>query len=52
MPYGENDPSPEYFKVEIVALLTSLVDLWINVDVLVIYILLKRVSKEAGPGGP
>ena len=49
MPDREDDPSPEYFKVEVDALLTSFVDLWIAIAVLIIDVLLKRVCKQASP---
>ena len=52
MPDREDDPSPEHFKVEVDALLTSFVDLWIAIAVLIIDVLLKRVCKQASPWRP
>jgi len=52
VPNREDDPTPEDREVKVNAFLAGLIDLRVPVDVLIVYILFKRVSKETSPGGP
>ena len=52
MPNGKDDPAPENTEVEIDALLASFVDLWVEIYILIVDVLLERVGEETGPGGP
>ena len=50
MPDRESNPSPEDLEVEIDALLASLVDIGVVVDVLIIDVLLQGVREQACKG--
>ena len=52
MPDREYNPAPEDFEIEIDSFLAGFVHCWVEVDILVIDILLKRVREEAGEAGP
>jgi len=49
MPDGEYHPAPEDSHVEVDSFLASLINLGIPVNILVVDVLFKRISEEAGP---